>query len=175
MRDLLLGLLLMSGNDCADDIAIHISGSIENFSVLMNEKAKELGAINTTFKNPSGLPDNGHITTPHDLALIMREAIKNKDYMEISQVSNYTIQIKNNPERNIHLFNHNYMINKNSKYFYQYALCGKNGYTTKANHTYVATAEKDGHILIASFLNAKDKNQNFFDMQNVFNLSLIHI
>ena len=61
------------------------------------------------------------------------------------------------------------MINKNSRYYYQFALCGKSGYTTKANHTFVASAEKDGHVLIASFLNATDKNQNFFDMQTVFN------
>ncbi|MBA9017318.1 D-alanyl-D-alanine carboxypeptidase [Clostridium beijerinckii] len=57
VRDLLLGLLLESGNDCANALADHISGSTEAFSKLMNEKAKELGALHTNFKNPSGLPD----------------------------------------------------------------------------------------------------------------------
>ena len=180
MKDLLLGLLMESGNDCANAIAIHISGSIEDFSVLMNKRAKEIGAVNTTFKNPSGLPDKGHVTTPHDLALILREAIKNKDFMEISEVPYYEIVMKNNPERKIIVNNKNHMINKNSKYYYQYATCGKNGYTTVANHTYVAAAEKDGHVLVASFLNALDKNQNFHDMQTVFdygfnNYSLVNL
>ena len=88
--------------------------------------------------------------------------------------------MKNNPERKIIVNNKNHMINKNSKYYYQYATCGKNGYTTVANHTYVAAAEKDGHVLVASFLNALDKNQNFHDMQTVFdygfnNYSLVNL
>lgn len=180
MKDLLLGLLMESGNDCANAIAIHISGSIEDFAKLMNKKAKEIGALNTTFKNPSGLPDKGHVTTPHDLALILREAIKNKEFMEISKVPYYEIVMKNNSERKIIVNNKNHMINKNSRYYYQYATCGKNGYTTVANHTYVCAAEKDGHVLVASFLNALDKNQNFHDMQTVFdygfnNYSLVNL
>lgn len=169
VHDLLLGLLLESGNDCANALAEHISGSIENFSKLMNAKAKELGALNTNFKNPSGLPDPEHTTTPQDLALFLREAIKNKDFMDISTTPIYKFTLKNNPSKTIWLNNKNHMINKNSKYYYPYAISGKNGYTTKANHTYIAAANKDGHILIGAFLNALDKNQNFFDMQTVFN------
>ena len=169
VHDLLLGLLLESGNDCANALAIHISGSIDEFAKLMNTKAKELGAQNTCFKNPSGLPDPEHKTTPKDMALFMKEAIKNKDFMDITKTNSYTITMKNNSERTILVNNKNYMINKNSKYYYENAICGKNGYTTKSNHTYVAAAEKDGHVLVASFLNALDKNQNFYDMAKVFN------
>lgn len=169
VHELLLGLLLESGNDCANALAIHISGSIEEFSKLMNIKAKELGSLNTNFKNPSGLPDPEHTTTPKDLALFMKAAINNKEFMDISSTPSYKIAMINNPERTILLNNKNYLINKNSKYYYEYAISGKNGYTTKSNHTYVVAAEKDGHILVASFLNAVDKNQNFFDMSNVLN------
>ena len=77
IEELLLGLLLESGNDCAEAIAEHISGSNEEFAKLMNEKAKELGATNTNFKNPSGLTEEGHLTTAHDLALIMKYASEN--------------------------------------------------------------------------------------------------
>ncbi len=180
VRELLLGLLLESGNDCANALADHISGNITEFAKLMNSKAKELGALHTNFKNPSGLPDPEHVTSPHDLALFLREALNNKDYIEISRVPTYTITLKNNPSKTIILNNKNYMINKNSKYYYQFAVCGKNGYTTKSNQTYVAAAEKDGHILIASFLNALDKDQNFHDMQAVFNygfdnFSIVHL
>jgi D-alanyl-D-alanine carboxypeptidase (penicillin-binding protein 5/6) len=180
VRDLLLGLLLESGNDCANALADHISGSTEEFSKLMNAKAKELGALHTNFKNPSGLPDPEHTTTAHDLALFLREAIKNKDYLDISTTPTYTITLKNNPGKTIILNNKNYMINKNSRYYYPFAICGKNGYTTKSNQTYVAAAEKDGHVLIAAFLNALNKDQNFHDMQTVFNYgfdnySLVHL
>lgn len=169
VHDLLLGLLLESGNDCANALAYHVSGSIDSFAQLMNEKAKELGATATSFRNPSGLPDPEHLTTPKDLALFLREAINNQDFIDIATTQSATITMINNPERTLVINNKNYMINKNSKYYYKYALCGKNGYTTKSNHTYVSAAEKDGHILVASFLNATDKNQNFFDMQSVFN------
>lgn len=169
VKDLLMGLLLESANDCANALADHISGNTTEFSKLMNSKAKELGALHTTFKNPSGLPDPEHITTAHDLSLFLREAIKNEEYMNISTTPAYTITLKSNPEKKIIVNNKNYMINKNSKYYYPFAITGKNGYTTKANQTYVAAAEKDGHVLVASFLNALDKNQNFKDMQNVFN------
>jgi len=180
VHDLLLGLLLESGNDCANALADHISGNINDFSKLMNIKAKELGALHTTFKNPSGLPDPEHTTTAHDLALFLREAVNNKDYMDISTTPSATIALKNNPAKTIIINNKNYMINKNSKYYYPFAICGKNGYTTKSNQTYVAAAEKDGHVLVASFLNALDKDQNFKDMQNVFNYgfdnySLVHL
>jgi D-alanyl-D-alanine carboxypeptidase (penicillin-binding protein 5/6) len=180
VKDLLLGLLLESGNDCANALADHISGNTTEFAKLMNTKAKELGALHTNFKNPSGLPDPEHTTTAHDLALFLREAINNKDYVTLSTTPFYTITLKNNSSKTIVINNKNYMINKNSKYYYPFAICGKNGYTTKSNHTYVATAEKDGHVLIASFLNALDKDQNFHDMQTVFNYgfdnySLIHL
>lgn len=180
VRDLLFGLLLDSDNDCANALADHISGNVDEFSKLMNAKAKELGALHTNFKNPSGMPDPEHITTPHDLALFLRAAINNKDYMEISQTPSYTITLKNDSSKTFTVNNKNYMINKNSKYYYQFALTGKNGYTTKSNQTYVAAAEKDGHILIASFLNALDKDQNFQNMKDVFdygfnNYSLVHL
>ncbi len=180
VRDLLFGLLLDSDNDCANALADHISGNVDEFSKLMNAKAKELGALHTNFKNPSGMPDPEHITTPHDLALFLRAAINNKDYMEISQTPSYTITLKNDSSKTFVVNNKNYMINKNSRYYYQFALTGKNGYTTKANQTYVAAAEKDGHILIASFLNALDKDQNFQNMKDVFdygfnNYSLVHL
>lgn len=180
VKDLLLGLLLESGNDCANALADHISGNTTEFAKLMNAKAKELGALHTNFKNPSGLPDPEHTTTAHDLALFLREAVNNKDYMEISKTPFYTITLKSDPSKTIIINNKNYMINKNSKYYYPFAICGKNGYTTKSNHTYVASAEKDGQVLVAAFLNALDKDQNFHDMQTVFNFgfnnySLVHL
>jgi len=70
LEQLLYALLVQSANDAACAIAKHISGSIEGFTQLMNEKALELGATNTNFVNPNGLHDPNHVTTAHDLALM---------------------------------------------------------------------------------------------------------
>ncbi|MCD7729660.1 MAG: serine hydrolase, partial [Clostridia bacterium] len=78
IRDLLYGLMLRSGNDCAVALAVAHSGSVEKFVSNMNERAKQLGAVNTNFTNPSGLPDNNHYTTAKDLAIIGCAAMKNQ-------------------------------------------------------------------------------------------------
>ena len=158
IEELLYGLLLESGNDCAEAIADHIAGSNEAFAKIMNEKAKELGATNTNFKNPSGLTEDGHLTTAHDLALIMRYASQNPDFVRIAQTPSYFYA--NHPYSNGSekwATNHNPLLKENSPYKYQYAYCGKTGYTTAANHSYAATAIKDQQKIVGAFLNATDK------------------
>lgn len=83
LEDLIWGLLLNSGNDAAVAIAEHIGGSVERFAELMNRKAYSLGALNSTFKNPHGLPDEGHLTTAYDLALITCYALGNPLFSHI--------------------------------------------------------------------------------------------
>ena len=70
LRELVYGLMLASGNDAAVQIALHIGGSVENFAKMMNERAREIGAMNTNFVTPNGLPNDDHYTTAYDLALI---------------------------------------------------------------------------------------------------------
>lgn len=81
--DLLYGLMLHSGNDAAEALAEHHSGSIEEFAKVMTEEAHKLGATNSQFKNPSGLPDKEHYTSVYDMYLIFNEAIKNDTFVEI--------------------------------------------------------------------------------------------
>ncbi|MBF6841874.1 D-alanyl-D-alanine carboxypeptidase family protein, partial [Acinetobacter baumannii] len=88
LKDLLYALLIESANDSALVIAKHIAGTAEEFAKMMNDKAKELGALNTNFVNPHGLTDENHLTTAYDLSLIARYAMKNETFREI--VSNYT-------------------------------------------------------------------------------------
>ena len=83
VKDLLYGLMLRSGNDCAHALALHCSNSIEDFAMLMNKTAKDLGAINSNFTNPHGLHDDNHYTTAYDLALISCSAMKNPIFREI--------------------------------------------------------------------------------------------
>lgn len=83
VNDLLYGLMLHSGNDAAEALAEYHSGSIEEFAKVMTEEAHKLGATNSQFKNPSGLPDKEHYTTVYDMYLIFNEAIKNEKFVEI--------------------------------------------------------------------------------------------
>lgn len=162
VEELMYGLLLESANDCAEALAEYVSGSNEEFAKLMNAKAKELGALNTNFKNPSGLHEDGHLTTAYDLALIMKAAAHNEEYVRISQTESY--KYVNQPFSDGSekwATNKNQLLNEYSAYYYGNTYCGKNGYTPEANHAYTAAAVKDDQMLIAAFINATDKD-NFY-------------
>lgn len=169
MEELLLGLLLESGNDCAEAIAEHIAASNEEFAKLMNEKAKELGCTNTTFKNPSGLTEEGHLTTAHDLALIMRYASQNEDFVRISRTPSHFYEnhpFSDGSEKWV--INKNPLLKEDSIYKYEYAYCGKTGYTVAANHSYVASAIKDDQQIVGAFLNATDKDGLYTSVRQLF-------
>lgn len=171
VETLLTGLLLESGNDCAEALAEHIAGSTENFAKLMNKKAEEIGCKNTVFKNPSGLPNPDHVTTAYDLSLILREAIKYDDFVRISSILTKKLPPSNLDKFERYVNNHNYLINKASKYYYKYAIAGKTGYTDVARHTFTIAAKKDGRTLVGSFLKAEDKNKNFEDIAKLLDYS----
>jgi D-alanyl-D-alanine carboxypeptidase (penicillin-binding protein 5/6) len=77
LRELMYGMMLKSGNDAALAIAEHIGGTVENFAKMMNDKAKELGLMNTSFKTPHGLDVEGHYSTAYELAVLTQYALKN--------------------------------------------------------------------------------------------------
>lgn len=168
VNELLLGLLLESGNDCAEALAEHVAGSNENFAKLMNERAKKLGANDSNFKNPSGLPDEEHVTTPKDLALIMREAIQNKDFVKICSTTTYNFSASNIDGQVRTVTNHNYILLPNSRYYYPYSVASKKGYTIAAKFTNVISAQKDGHTLVASFLRGENIDRVYSDVHSLF-------
>jgi D-alanyl-D-alanine carboxypeptidase (penicillin-binding protein 5/6) len=90
LLDLLYGLMLPSGNDAANAIAVHMSGSVEAFAERMNERARRLGATGTHFMNPSGLHDENHYTTAYDLYLMFNEALKYPLFRDIIGIQSYT-------------------------------------------------------------------------------------
>lgn len=92
VNDLLYGLMLKSGNDAAEALAEYHSGSVEAFAEVMTKEAHRLGATNSQFKNPSGLPDKEHYTTVYDMYLIMREAIQYEKFIDI--ISTYKKPVK---------------------------------------------------------------------------------
>ncbi len=149
VKELLYGLMLRSGNDCAETLAVHCSGSIENFAKLMNETARSLGATNSNFINPHGLHNDNHYTTAYDLALISCEAMKNDDFKEI--VSTKTVDISfstRNYKR--HLINKNKMLNE-----FEGSNGIKTGYTKKAGRCLVSSCTRNGMELVSVVLNCQ--------------------
>ena len=147
LEQMLYGMMLNSGNDAAVAIAEHIGGDIESFVKMMNAKAREIGAYHTTFVNPSGLPDEGHLTTAYDLALISRYALLNlPEFRKI--VSTKTLEIPWQAEEwDRQLINLNKLL-----WNYEGADGVKTGYTSTAGRTLVASATRDGWQLISVVL-----------------------
>lgn len=94
MDELVHGLLVYSGNDAASAIATRIGGSTAGFVDMMNSYAAELGCTGTHFTNPHGLQDENHYTTPYDIYLMLKEALKYPEFTEITQLGSYTISYK---------------------------------------------------------------------------------
>ncbi len=152
MEDTLYAVMLESANECAYAVAEHVGdGDYQTFIDMMNERAKELGCTNTHFTNANGLPDEEHVTTAHDMALIAREAIKNDTFREIIGTTLYVIPPTNVHDEETYLNNHNRMINnyKGDEHLYEYCIGGKTGYTQVASNTLVTYAEKGNQLLIS--------------------------
>lgn len=158
LENLLYGLMLNSGNDAAMAIAEHISGTADEFVILMNEKAKELGCNDTNFKNPSGLPDPDHYSTAYDMAIIMSYAIKNDEFARITGTKEHKIETESAVT---YLKNHNRLL-----WQYPHATGGKTGFTKAAGRCFVSSAKKDGVTLVAVTLSDPDDwrdHQNLLD------------
>lgn len=153
VRDALYVMMLKSANEVANALAEHAAGSMEEFSVMMNDKAARLGCMNSHFVNPSGLNDPNHYTSAYDMALIARAAFQNEIFVEIDSALSYTVPAtKRNPEGFTVSPGHK-MLKKNSSWYYPGIICGKTGYTSLAGNTLVTCAERDGLRLITVILN----------------------
>lgn len=141
-RDMLYGLMLPSGADAAVGLAILAAGSEEDFVELMNEKADELGLYGTHFMNPTGLHDDDHYSTCHDLALLLDYAIKNEAARETLITYQYTTEpTKQNPEGILltdTMFSRMYGDESDSAFI----LGGKTGFTLEALHCLASFAVK---------------------------------
>ncbi|MCM3766514.1 D-alanyl-D-alanine carboxypeptidase family protein [Neobacillus niacini] len=151
LEDLVYGLMLRSGNDTAVAIAEYVGGSLDGFVYLMNQKAREIGMVNTHFANPHGLDDHeAHFSTAYDMAVLTRYAMQNKTYQKIAGTK---VHRAPNPTENWDRVwkNKNRLLTK-----YKYTTGGKTGYTKRAKRTLVTTASKGDMNLIAVTLNAPD-------------------
>lgn len=128
LKGLLYGVMLRSGNDAALAVAEHCGGSVEEFVGRMNEKAAQLGMVNSHFANPNGLNAEGHYSSAYDMALLARACLENEALAEIATTKSATVDGRV-------LTNHN-------KLLWQYEGCIglKTGYTEKAGRTLVSAA-----------------------------------
>ncbi len=141
VKELLYGLMLRSGNDCATALALHCCGSVDAFCAKMNETAQKAGAFATVFKNPHGLPCKGHYTTARDLSLISCYAMENPVFREIVATKYY---------EPCHWKNKNKMLT-------EYDGVGiKTGYTKEAGRCLVSAATRDNMTIICTVLSCPD-------------------
>lgn len=168
LEDTLYAVMLESANECAYATAEHVTGGdYEAFIKMMNDKATELGCLNTNFTNSNGLPDEQHVTTCYDMALISREAIKDDMFRTLVSTRRYDLPATNK-SLPLAMFNHHKMISNNitAQYLYEYAIGGKTGYTNAARSTLVTYAEKDGMLLVCVVM--KSEGTHFTDTINLF-------
>jgi D-alanyl-D-alanine carboxypeptidase (penicillin-binding protein 5/6) len=163
LRELLVGLMLPSGNDAARTIAIYTAKkqmgnphasegkALSYFVYMMNEKAKEMGAVDSHFMNPHGLHHRNHYSTAHDLEIIARAAMKNPHFKEVVGSKIYSDEV-------ITVQNKNKLLDSNSPFYFEGANGIKTGFTDEAGYCLVSSAERDGKKLIAVVLKSTKEN-----------------
>ncbi|MBE6037149.1 MAG: D-alanyl-D-alanine carboxypeptidase [Clostridiales bacterium] len=165
------GMMLESANDVAVALAKKMGGDVKGFAEMMNQRAKELGALNTNFVNPNGLHDKEHVSTAYDLAMMAKYAYTLPTFMEYCGTYRHTIPATNKQETR-YMYNTNRLLyDTSTKVYvngirrtpkYDGILGMKTGWTTEARGCLVACAERNGTTLIAVSMNSS-ANGRFTD------------
>lgn len=177
IRDLLYGLLLRSGNDCAYLLAKSYCYNLNDFSKVMNEYAQMIGMENSTFSNPSGLDSVSYnYSTAYDMALLMIYAMKNRTFREIAQSKNHFVTSSSGEK--YYFYNKHKLVHK-----YEYIIGGKTGYTEKAGRTLITYASKNNmELSCVTFKSNNDWNEHInlinncyanYDMKKIMNKQII--
>ncbi len=150
-RQMLYGLMLKSANDVAHSLGRNNAGTMESFALKMTQRARELGATNTNFRNPHGLHHVEHYTTPHDLAVIARHAMQQPFFRQVVSTQRYAWQLPLTPPaakaEMWQLTNHNLLLTR-----FEGCTGVKTGYTYPAQHTLVSAALREGREVIAAVM-----------------------
>ncbi len=155
VNDLLYGLMLRSGNDAAVALAIHTSGSVEEFAKLMNKKAKEIGLTNTNFVTPHGLDDPNHYTTAYELAKLTDYALKNETIAKIVDTKEIGITIN---DRTVNISNTNELLGSIEGVYGV-----KTGFTNNAGRCLVTSVKRGNMDLIIVVLGADTRKDRAKD------------
>lgn len=152
VEDLLYGLMLRSGNDCATALAYSFGGNIDGFSAKMNWTAQKAGALDSAFKNPHGLPCDGHYTTARDLSHISCYAMQNPEFQKIVQTKYYEPRKWKNKNKILTLCEGGIGI--------------KTGYTKQAGRCLVSAVEREGMTLICTVLSSPQMFERSIELLN---------
>lgn len=154
VKDCLYALLLKSANESANALAEHAAGTTEAFAEMMNEKAAELGCVDSHFSNPSGLNDENHYVSAYDMALITRYAFENETFREIVSTPYYKLPPNGRNPEGLGISPGNKMIKKNFPEYRADVIGGKTGYTSIALNTLVIGAAQEDTQLITVVLHS---------------------
>lgn len=154
--DILRGIIVQSGNDASKAFAEHLSGSETAFTAIMNDEAAKIGMTNTTFKNATGMPAEGHLASAKDLAILARAIIKNSEkYYAIYAEKEFT-------------YNNIKQANRNTLLHTDPSVDGlKTGHTSEAGYLLAASADRDNMRLIAIVMGAKSMNDRANQMREL--------
>lgn len=161
-----------SANDAANVLAEAVSGSLEAFAEKMNEKARELGALNTHFTNANGLPDSGHVTTAYDMALITAAALKQEGLATYFSTVNYTLSATN--LSSARSFANKDRLLPGGQYYYDGVLLAKTGWTSSAQGTFAAAVRKGQTTLVAITLKSPLLEDKYKDTHKLLDYGFSH-
>lgn len=166
MEQLEYTMFLASANDSAIAIADHVGGSVNGFVDMMNQKAAALGATDSHFSTPNGLPDPNNYTTAYDMALIGRAAAQNPTLMQYFGARSYTLPTDALRKTALTLTTLHKMMKKTA-YYDGDVVAGKTGWETMSGNTLVTVAKKNGRTLIAVVLNGTNSEAIYGDTRHL--------
>ena len=152
VEEVLYGILVGSANEAAYAIAEHVSGNLENFALLMNKTAKELGCTNSNFVTPNGIHDENHYTTAYDMALIAKAFFADQTLTKMSATTRFDVPVTETQTREGLVLTAKSQLHPGKPYAYSSLVGTKTGYTDQARQTLVSCAEKNGLKLICVIL-----------------------
>ncbi|MDO5559344.1 MAG: D-alanyl-D-alanine carboxypeptidase family protein [Oscillospiraceae bacterium] len=170
VKELLYAMMLSSSCEAAGTLAYHVGdGSVEKFVEMMNQKAKEIGAVNTKFTNPHGLYDENQYTTASDMMTITEYAMTVPGFIEIASANTYKIPSSDTLSVEINLSNRNLMMNADSEYYYPNAKGIKTGSSGQSGRCLVTKASKDGQSYIIVLMSSPlglDNDESYTNLKD---------
>jgi len=164
------GILLPSANEVARALAEHVAGSIEDFIEMMNRRALELGAYDTNFVNPCGLPGDGQHVTAFDMSLIMREAITHPVFVEVIGTAFFDFPPSQRHPEGRTLRNTNRLVREGDDYYSHWVVGGKTGWIRAARNTLTTYSVQDNRGIIVTVLFTEEREDTFADTITLLSL-----
>lgn len=173
VEQLLQGLMVQSGNDAAQALAIIVCGDVPTFVERMNNRAAELGMSGTHFTNVHGLYDENHYSTAWDMAVLAMEAMKNPAFRELAATAKAVIPATNKTSQRTFISTNGLLSTQRyANYYYENAIGIKTGHTIEAGYSLVSAAQKGALEVVAVLMNAASEDDRHFDSRNMLKYAI---